>query len=66
MVPVIRLENINAFGVYTLVLKMGKNSANHNRVIKYYVEQCKKLMAGFDYYFGTTNRIECVALSIVA
>ena len=64
--PVIRLENINAFGVYTLVLKMGKNSANHNRVIKYYVEQCKKLKPGFDCYFGTTNIIECVALSIVA
>ena len=64
--PVFQLENINAFGVYTLVLKMGKNSANHNTVIKYYVEQCKKLMTGFHYYFGTTNRIECVALSIVA
>jgi hypothetical protein len=50
------LNKINS-GRCTHVLAMGKSSKDHTSVIEYYYREVKKLMKGFQTYFGATNKI---------
>ena len=52
-------------GMYTYVLAMGVSSDDHTAVIDHYLEEIEMLKQGFMCYFGETNTIERVALSMV-
>jgi hypothetical protein len=52
--------------MYTYVLAMGRNDADHTPVIQHYMREVSELRKGIDCYFGNSNTIERVALDILA
>jgi hypothetical protein len=58
-------EKEKSTGKFTHVLAIGKSSEDHTPVIEFYLEECMKLMKGFKCYFGATNQIRRMAVSML-
>ena len=52
--------------MYTYVLALGRNYADHAPVIQHYMREVSELRKGIDCYFGNSNTIERIALDILA
>lgn len=59
-------ESEKSSGRYTHVLAMGKSSEDHTPVIERYLEEYIGLMKGFKCYFGASNDIRRMAVSMLA
>jgi hypothetical protein len=58
-------ESEKSNGKFTYVLAIGKSSEDHTPVIEHYIDQCMKLMKGFECYFGATNEIKRMAVAML-
>ena len=58
-------ESEKSTGMNTFVLAMGKSGEDHTKVIEHYINECQSLMKGFDVYFGETNEIGRMAVSML-
>ena len=61
-------ESVKSNGTNTFVLAMGRHGKNvdHTPVIEHYMEECQRLMSGFDCYFGDTNQIGRMAVGMLS
>ena len=61
-------ESVKSNGTNTFVLAMGKSGkdVDHTPVIQHYMEECQRLMRGFDCYFGDTNDIGRMAIGMLS
>jgi len=58
-------EHMKSSSTYTYILAMGKSSEDHTPVVEHYMKEVSELMKGFDCYFGSTNKMERVALGMI-
>ena len=58
-------ENENSTGNYTYVLAMSKSGEDHTPVIEHFLREYQELMKGFKCYFGKTNEIGRMAVSML-
>ena len=60
-------ESDKANGANTFILAIGKSGkeVDHSPVVTHYVEECQRLMKGFDCYFGDTNEIGRMAVGML-
>ena len=58
-------ESEKSNGTNTFVLAMGKSGEDHTKVIENYIEECQRLMKGFDIYFGESNEIGRMAAGML-
>ena len=58
-------ENEKSTGNYTYVLAMGKSGEDHTPVVEHFLREYQELMKGFKCYFGETNEIGRMAVSML-
>ena len=58
-------EDEKSAGKYTFVLAMGKSGEDHTPVIEHFLGEYQDLMKGFKCYFGKTNDIGRMAVSML-
>ena len=59
-------ENMKSSHLYTHVLAMGRHDADHTPVIEHYMKEAGRLVKGYNYYCGHSNKLERISFPFLA